>query len=405
MISPMDLLESLAVQSEKKILLVVLDGLGGLPRKGKTELESASIPHLNKLAAKADLGLLTPVDVGITPGSGPAHLALFGYNPVKYDVGRGVLEALGIGFHPAPSDLCARANFSTLAPDGTIKDRRAGRIPTELCAELCERLQVAIPAIEDTRVTIRPGIGHRFVVVFQGPGLVGGLTDSDPQQDGLKPLPVTSSDPAAAKSSRLANRLIELAAAALEDQDKANFVLLRGLAQPPSIPSMRDRFKLSPACVAAYPMYRGLAKLVGMDVLETGSTWESEVTTLRKHWDGGHDFFFLHLKETDKAGEDGNFEAKQEFIERFDREVLPQLQLLKPDVLCITGDHSTPAVKAGHSWHEVPVLLASPYSRPDDTCAGFGERSCTQGTIGRIDSVKLMNLLLANSLKLKKFGA
>jgi 2,3-bisphosphoglycerate-independent phosphoglycerate mutase len=401
----MDLLESLAVKNEKKILLVVLDGLGGLPRKGKTELESASIPHLNRLSSKAGLGLLTPVDIGITPGSGPAHLALFGYDPLKYDVGRGVLEALGVGLHPASSDLCARANFATLAPDGTLKDRRAGRIPTEFCAELCERLQAAIPKIEDTKVTVRPGIGHRFVVVFEGAGLVGGLTDSDPQQDGLKPLSVTSPDRAAAKSTRVANRFIELAAAALQNQDKANFVLLRGLAQPPSLPSMRDRFKLTPACVAAYPMYRGLAKLVGMDVLEAGSTWESEVTTLRKHWDGGHDFFFLHLKETDKAGEDGDFETKQALIEQFDEEILPQLQMLKPDVLCITGDHSTPALKAGHSWHGVPVLLASPYMLPDDSREEFGERSCARGTIGRIDSVKLMNLLLANSLKLKKFGA
>ena len=401
----MDLLESLAIKSETRILLVVLDGLGGLPRKGKTELESASIPHLNKLSGKAGLGLLTPVDVGITPGSGPAHLALFGYDPIRYDVGRGVLEALGIGLHPEPTDLCARANFATLAPDGTLKDRRAGRIPTELCSELCERLQAAIPRIEDTRVVVRPGIGHRFVVVFQGPGLVGGLADSDPQQDGLKPLPVASPDPDAARSTRVANRFIELAAAALKDQDRANFVLLRGLAQPPSIPSMRDRFRLTPACVAAYPMYRGLAKLVGMDVLETGDTWESEVTTLRKHWGGAYDFFFIHFKETDKAGEDGDFDAKWELIEQFDEEVLPQLQMLKPDVLCITGDHSTPAVKGAHSWHEVPMLLASPYVRPSETHEGFGERACAHGTFGRLDSVKLMNLLLAHSLKLKKFGA
>jgi 2,3-bisphosphoglycerate-independent phosphoglycerate mutase len=401
----MDLIDSLAVKNEKKILLVVLDGFGGLPRKGKTELESASIPNLNKLALKAGLGLLTPIDVGITPGSGPAHLALFGYDPVRYDVGRGVLEALGIGLHPAPSDLCARANFATLAPDGTLKDRRAGRIPTELCAKLCERLQAAIPEIDGTRVIVRPGIGHRFVVVFQGSGLVGGLTDSDPQQDGLKPLAVSTPDKGAAGSARIANRFIELAAAALKDQDKANSVLLRGLAQPPAIPSMRDRFKITPACVAAYPMYRGLAKLVGMEVLETGSTWDTEVETLRKHWDGGYDFFFLHLKETDKAGEDGDFDAKQELIEQFDDEVLPQLQMLKPDVLCITGDHSTPALKAGHSWHEVPVLLASPYVRPSDIRDEFGERACGRGTLGRIDSVKLMNLLLANSLKLKKFGA
>lgn len=401
----MDLIDSLAVESDRKILLVVLDGLGGLPREGRTELESASIPHLNELSSKSGLGLLTPVDVGITPGSGPAHLALFGYDPLKYDVGRGVLEALGIGLHPASSDLCARANFSTIAPDGTLKDRRAGRIPTELCAELCAKLQAAIPAIEDTSVVVRPGIGHRFVVVFQGPGLIGGLTDSDPQQNGLKPLAVAANDQAAAKSVKIANRFIELAAAALKNEERANFVLLRGLAQPPSIPSMRERFKLTPACIAAYPMYRGLARLVGMEVLETGSTWESEVKTLRKHWGGGHDFFFLHLKETDKAGEDGDFETKQALIEQFDEDILPQLLMLKPDVLCITGDHSTPALKAGHSWHEVPVLLASPYVCPSDTRQEFGERACGRGTIGRIDSVKLMNLLLANSLKLNKFGA
>jgi len=401
----MDLLESLAVKSEQKILLAVLDGLGGLPRKGKTELESASIPHLNKLSGKAGLGLLTPVDVGITPGSGPAHLALFGYDPIRCDVGRGVLEALGIGLHPEASDLCARANFATLGPDGTIKDRRAGRIPDGLCVELCERLQTAIPKIEDIEMLVRPGVGHRFVVVFRGPGLAGGESDSDPQRDGLKPLPVASPDPAAAKSVRVANRFIELAAGALNDQDRANFVLLRGLAQPPSIPSMRDRFKLTPACVAAYPMYRGLARLVGMDVLETGSTWESEVSTLRRHWGGGYDFFFIHFKETDKAGEDGNFEAKQELIEQFDEEILPQLLMLKPDVFCLTGDHATPAVKGGHSWHEVPMLLDSKYVRPADSREEFGERSCVRGTFGRLNSVKLMNLLLAHSLKLKKFGA
>jgi 2,3-bisphosphoglycerate-independent phosphoglycerate mutase len=401
----MALIDSLATKNDKKILLVVLDGLGGLPRKGRTELEAASIPNLNKLALGAALGLLTPVDTGITPGSGPAHLGLFGYDPIQYDVGRGVLEALGIGLHPAPSDLCARANFATLAGDGTLRDRRAGRIPTELCAELCAKLQAAIPTIEDTNVVVRPGIGHRFVVVFQGPGLAGGQTDSDPQLDGLKPLLVASDRPEAAKSVRIANRFIEAAAAALEGQDRANFVLLRGLAQPPAIPSLRDRFKLAPACVAAYPMYRGIAKLVGMDVLDTGETWDSEIETLRQHWNSGHDFFFLHLKETDKAGEDGNFDAKQEWIEQFDDEILPGLLKLKPDVLCITGDHSTPAGKAGHSWHEVPVLLASPYVRPSNIPEEFGERSCGRGTIGRIESVKLMNLLLANSLKLKKFGA
>jgi len=401
----MDIIDSLAVKNERKILLVVIDGLGGLPRKGKTELESASIPHLNKLAGKAGLGLLTPVDVGITPGSGPAHLALFGYDPLEYGVGRGVLEALGIGLHPGPSDLCARANFATFGPDGTIKDRRAGRIADDICVKLCEQLQAAIPEIEDVAVVVRPGIGHRFVAVFKGAGLRDGLSDSDPQHNGLKPLVVEAADSSADKAARVANRFIELAAEALRREKQANFVLLRGLALPPLIPSMRDRFKLTPACVAAYPMYRGLARLVGMDVLETGISWQSEVDTLRKHWGDGHDFYFVHFKETDKAGEDGNFEAKQEWIEHFDEDVLPQLVALKPDVLCITGDHSTPAEMGAHSWHEVPMLLDSSCVRPTDSREEFGERSCARGTFGRLKSVKLMNLLLAHSLKLKKFGA
>ncbi len=400
----MDLLDSLAVKSERKILLVVVDGLGGLPWRDKTELESAWIPNLNRLAAKSGLGLLAPVDIGITPGSGPAHMALFGYDPVEYLVGRGVMEALGIGLNPGPSDLCARANFATAGPDGIIADRRAGRIPTELCAELCERLQVAIPTIEDVKVVVRPGTGHRFVVVFQGPGLGGGLTDSDPQHNGLKPLRVEPETPGAAKSARIANQFIERCTGLLTDQLQANFVLLRGLALPPAIPSMQERFKLTPACVAAYPMYRGLAKLVGMEVLEAGDTWQSEIEAVRKHL-SAYDFFFLHFKETDKTGEDGKFEAKQELIEQFDEEVLPQLLALKFDVLCITGDHSTPAVMGAHSWHPVPMLLSSPYVRPQVRVEEFGERACVRGIIGYMPSVKLMNLLLAHSLKLRKFGA
>lgn len=400
----MDLIESLAVKNEQKILLVVLDGLGGLPRNGKTELESASTPNLDALAAKSGLGLLTPVDVGITPGSGPGHMALFGYDPVRCFVGRGVMEVLGVGLHPGPDDLCTRGNFATLGPDGAVSDRRAGRIATELCVELCERLQAAIPTIEDVKVLVRPGMGHRFVVVFQGPGLGDGLTDSDPQHNGLKPLAVEASGPIAEKSARVANGFIERAAEVLKDQDRANFVLLRGLALPPPIPSMCERYKLTPACVAAYPMYRGLAKLVGMDVLETGQTWQSEVQTVREH-QSEYDFFFLHFKETDKAGEDGKFEAKQALIEQFDKEILPQLLALNFDVLCITGDHSTPATVVGHSWHPVPMLLNSAYVRPQPVVGEFGEGACAHGSLGHMPSVKLMQLLLANALKLNKFGA
>jgi 2,3-bisphosphoglycerate-independent phosphoglycerate mutase len=401
----MDLIESLAVKNEQKILLVVIDGLGGLPnKKDRTELEAAWNPNLNKLATRSALGLITPIDTGITPGSGPAHLALFGYDPLAYQVGRGVLEALGVGLAIKPEDLCGRANFATVGSDGTLTDRRAGRIPTELCEELSAKLQKEIPRIEDIEVIVRPGIGHRFVVVFRGSGLGDGLTDSDPQHDGLRPAAVEPLGPGAAKSARVANAFIARCAELLHERAAANCVLLRGLALPPVLPSMRERFKLTPACIATYPMYRGLARLVGMDVLEAGSTWHSELAALRLHLPE-YDFFFLHFKETDKAGEDGRFDTKQEFIETFDEEILPQLLALKFDVLCITGDHSTPATMAGHSWHSVPMLLNSPYVRPQLVVEEFGERACVHGSLGHMPSVKLMQLLLANALKLKKFGA
>jgi 2,3-bisphosphoglycerate-independent phosphoglycerate mutase len=398
------LIDSLAVRSDSKILLVVLDGLGGLPRSGKTELESAWNPNLNNLASYSGLGLLTPIEAGITPGSGPAHLALFGYDPVQYQVGRGVLEALGVGLDVAAGDLCCRANFATLAKDGTVADRRAGRVATDKSTALCRKLQAAVPSIEDVEVIVRPGREHRFVVVFRGPGLEDGLSESDPLHGAERPLEVLPLVAGAAKSARVANEFIRQAAAALAGEPAANFVLLRGLARLPAIPTMRERFRLNPACVASYPMYRGLAKLVGMTVLDAGETWDSEVEAVRRH-KPEHDFFFLHFKELDKAGEDGDFDRKQELIERFDEEIVPQLLELKFDVLCITGDHSTPAVMRGHSWHPVPLLISSRFCRPHQRIDEFGERACAEGNIGNIHSKMLMNVLLAHALKLAKFGA
>jgi len=399
------LVERLALQNDNKILLVVLDGLGGLPVNGRTELETASKPNLDRLAAKSGLGMHTPVDIGVTPGSGPAHLGLFGYDPVLYEVGRGVVEALGVGLHPAPTDLCARANFATIGPDGRLSDRRAGRIPTEKCAELCSSIQQAIPSVEDVAVVVKPGREHRFVVVLRGAGLESGLTDSDPQHEGLAPSPVKPLRAEAAKSARIANSFVSLCQKLLASEPAANYVLLRGLDRPPHIPSMQERFKLRPACVAVYPMYKGLARFVGMDVIEAGETWESEVAALRENMPK-YDFLFVHFKDTDKAGEDGDFDRKVELIERFDEEVVPQLLRLKPDVFCLTGDHSTPATLKGHSWHSVPFLLNSPYVRRHAALEEFGERACSRGTFGcRLPARQLMNLLLAHSLKLQKFGA
>lgn len=400
----MDLLDTLAVTNAQRILLVVVDGLGGIPRKDKTELESAWIPNLNRLASRSGLGTLVPVELGITPGSGPAHLALFGYDPVQFQVGRGVLEALGIGLDVQGGDLCCRANFATVGPDRIVLDRRAGRIDDARSAELCAHLQQAVPRVEDVEVIVRPGREHRFVVVFRGPGLEDSLSESDPQHEGVEPLPVQALSPLAEKAARVANEFIARAATALAAGGRANFVLLRGMARLPVMQSMSQRFKLNPACVATYPMYRGLARLVGMKVLDAGSTWDSEVQAVRAHM-AEHDFFFLHFKDTDRAGEDGNFELKEELIERLDEEIVPQIVKLGFDVLCITGDHSTPAVMGAHSWHPVPFLLSSPYCRPQVSVEEFGEQVCNRGNFGRVYSRHLMNLLLAHSLKLRKFGA
>lgn len=401
----MQLPDSLAVANEKKILLVVLDGLGGLPVDGLTELETAATPNLDRLAVRSSLGLHVPVGLGITPGSGPAHLALFGYDPLKYQVGRGVLEALGVGLDIGPQDLCARANFATIGKDGLLLDRRAGRISTDRCTELCARLRQAIPMLGDVEVIVRPGREHRFVVVFRCAELASGLSDSDPQHEGVAPNEVRAENPAAEKSARAANAFIRECARVLADEPKANFVLLRGLDRPPRIPSMRERFKLKPACIASYPMYRGLARLVGMDVVEAGNSWETELAALHEQM-RNYDFLFLHLKETDKAGEDGDFEAKVELIERFDEEVVPRLLRMNFDVLCITGDHSTPTRLRRHSWHSVPFLLCSPYVRFAGLKEEFSEAACARGVYGcQTPSVLLMNLLLAHSLKLEKFGA
>jgi len=400
----MALVESLAVAGTSRILLVVLDGLGGLPRENRTELELAATPNLDRLAAKSSLGLLVPIEPGITPGSGPAHLALFGYDPVEHQIGRGVLEALGIGLEIKHGDLCARANFATLGEDGKVKDRRAGRIPTEESTKLCELLQQKAGRIEDVEVIVRPGKEHRFVVVFRGEGLGEGLADSDPQHDGLVPLEVSSVQPGADKSARVANAFIARCAEVLKKEPRANWVLLRGLACRPALQSFAERYKLKPACVAAYPMYRGLARLVGMDILKTGETWSDEVATVRQNVQK-HDLIFAHFKETDKAGEDGDFDAKVELLERFDEDILPKLLGLKFDVVCVTGDHSTPATLKAHSWHPVPVLVWSRHVRPHACSMAFGEQACGRGSLGTLYSRQLMGLLLANGLRLKKFGA
>ncbi|MBM4351985.1 MAG: 2,3-bisphosphoglycerate-independent phosphoglycerate mutase, partial [Deltaproteobacteria bacterium] len=347
-------------------------------------------------------GLIDPISYGITPGSGPSHLALFGYDPFRFEIGRGVMEALGIGLKLTKEDLTARGNFATIDENGIIVDRRAGRISTEKNQEICQFLQNEIREVDGIRVSICSGKEHRFVIVFQGEGLKDNLTDADPQKDGKKAKGTESLTAEAQRTAEIVNAYLKKATEALKLFHPANTILLRGFSKIPNIPSMFERFKLKPAAIATYPMYRGLARLVEMDVLETGETLRDEVETLKNNFNR-YDFFYIHFKKTDSAGEDGDFKKKVKAIEEIDR-ILPSILKLKPDVLVVTGDHSTPAVLKSHSWHPNPILLYSKYTRPDGI-RRFTERQCQKGQLGRFPAMEIIPLMLANGLKLKKFGA
>jgi len=398
----LDLIRSLAVENTTKIVLLSLDGLGGLPRAetGKSELETARIPNLDALAGAAACGLLRHVAPGITPGSGPGHLGLFGYDPLAYQVGRGVLEALGIEFDLRGGDVAARGNFCTVDGAGLITDRRAGRIATDVCVRLTERLRtIRLPGVE---LMVEPVKEHRFVLVLRGAGLSGRLSETDPQVLGKAPLPVRPLDAAATRSAELVNTFVDEARRRLADAAPANMVLLRGFDQLPDLPRFPEVYGMRAAAIAAYPMYRGLARLVGMDVLKTGATFADEIATLREHWQA-YDFFFVHYKDTDKAGEDGDFDAKVAALERFDAFV-PAIRDLGPDVLAVSGDHSTPSVLAAHGWQPVPALVWSRYCGADPVTA-FTERACAAGTLGVLPAHHLMPVVMANALRLTKFGA
>jgi 2,3-bisphosphoglycerate-independent phosphoglycerate mutase len=398
-----DLMTKLNIPGQAKIVMLVMDGLGGLPMEpgGPTELEAAHTPNLDALAAESICGLSVPIAPGVTPGSGPAHLALFGYDPLRYEIGRGVLEACGIGFPLGPDDVAARGNFCTVDEKGLITDRRAGRIPTEKGAQLCQILRaIQLPGVE---TFVEPVKDYRFVLVLRGEGLCGGLTETDPQQLGVAPRKVEALIPEAQPTAELFNQWVAQARGLLADQHPANMVLLRGPDKTPLLPSMAEVYGLKAAAIASYPMYRGVSKLVGMDVLETGETVEDEVETLRAYW-AEYDFFFFHVKKTDSAGEDGDFARKAAVIEHVDEVVIPVVVSLQPDVLIVTGDHSTPALLRSHSWHPVPTLLRSRYCRPDPVRT-FGERACMGGGLGVFPATDLMPLAMANALRLTKFGA
>lgn len=398
----LEIIKEIAIPSPTKIVLLVIDGLGGLPdpKTGKTELETAHTPNLDRLATKGICGLSDPVAPGITPGSAPGHLALFGYDPVGFQIGRGVLEAVGIDFDLQPGDIAARGNFCTIDKDGLVTDRRAGRVSNEKCIELCQLLDGRL--IDGVRILVSPVREHRFASIFRGQGLALEVSDSDPLRVGVAPKSITALNPEASKLADIANEFIIQAKATLAEHYPANMVLLRGFSQHPQLPTMSEIYQLKPAAIASYPMYRGLAKLVGMEVLKTGITIEDEFKTLKQNY-ANYDFFFLHIKPADNAGEDGDFDRRVKIFEQFDS-IVPELTKLEPDVIVVTGDHSTPAMLKGHSWHPVPLLLYSKWCRPDRVTE-FSEPACLSGGLGRFPATQVMPLAMANALKLTKFGA
>ena len=397
-----ELTRELQVKNDSKIVMMVADGLGGLPLQagGKTELETAATPNLDALAARGVQGASIPVLPGISPGSGPGHLGLFGYDPLKYQIGRGALEATGIGFALQQGDVAIRCNFCTLDADGNISDRRAGRIPTEESAPLAVKLrEVSIPGVE---IFVEPVKEHRFVVVFRGEGLGGNVKDTDPQATGVPPLDPVAEDEASQKTAEVASQFLAQARELLADQPKANFHTMRGFAAKPDLPTYEEVYGLRAAAIAVYPMYKGLARLVGMDVVGEATTLEEQIDVLKTHWED-YDFFFIHYKYTDSTGEDGNFDAKVDKTAEFDS-ALPKVMELEPEVLVVTGDHSTPAYLKSHSWHPVPTLLVSDCCRPDGNTE-FSESAAIRGGLGQLEAKYLMTLALANAGRLGKYGA
>ena len=389
------------IKTSSKIVLLVVDGLGGLPHPdtGKSELETANLPNLDAMARESACGLTTPVLPGVAPGSGPGHLALFGYDPLRYIIGRGALEALGIEVELRPGDVAARGNFCTVDGEGKLVDRRAGRIPTEFSAPLCQRLDtIELPGVQ---VDVFPVQDYRFVLRLRGEGLSEAITETDPQINGVPALPVNPVEPSGQKTANLVNEFVAQAGKLLAEEERGNMVLLRGWAQLPSLPPMRDIYRIDPAGIAAYPMYRGLATVANMRIVPTGKTFSDEVDTLHEEF-ANHDFFFIHYKPADAAGEDGDFDAKVKTLEDLDP-LIPRIRELDPDVFMVAGDHSTPAIMAAHSWHPVPFMLHSKLTRGEGV-PSFDERACGTGSIGSIPATQVMLLAMSHSGKLTKFG-
>jgi len=398
----LELIKGISFPTSTKIVLLAIDGLGGLPHPdtGKTELETARTPNLDSMANKGNCGLMDPVIPGISPGSVPGHLAILGFDPLIHNIGRGAMEAMGINFDLQADDVVARGNFAVVDKKGIIIDRRAGRMPLSQTTELCKLLDRM--EIDGVKIFVHPLGDYRFIVVFRGEGLASGVTDSDPQINGTVPKKILPLTMQAERTASVANKFIARANALLSKNHQANAILLRGFSKRPQLPSLSDVYKIKAAAISNFPLYRGLARLVGMDLLDAGNTLGDLFSTLQNHFEE-YDFISLHVKHIDTAGEDKNFNQKVELIEQLDRHIETMIKL-KPDVTVVTSDHSTPAIMGLHSWHPVPVIISSPWCRPDGITK-FSEYNCLKGSLGRFPATHLMPLAMAYAQKLGKFGA
>lgn len=401
------MLRDLIVENDSKIIFLVMDGVGGIRAPGfpMTALEAARTPNLDRMASESACGRSLPISIGVTPGSGPAHFALFGYDPLDpaNDAGRGVVEVSGVGFDLLDTDIAIRGNFATMNKDGILTDRRAGRIPHEEGVRICRKLSDAISEIDGVKIIVMPVREYRFGIVLRGEGLSPEIEETDPQATGKKPLFPGARVKAAERTSRIIAKLVKIIDETLSGEEKANTALMRGISRKPSIEPFFDRYRLRGAAVAAYPLYRGVARLCGMDLFDTGFSPAEEFETVRSIYSGDHRFFFIHIKKTDSYGEDGNIEGKIKVIEEVDSRI-PSLLGLDPDVLVVTGDHSTPCAMKGHSWHPVPFMIRS-RNCGRDASARFCESECDKGSLGIFPAKSIMEMVLANSGRLKKFGA
>lgn len=398
-----NLIHSLTTVNDKRIVLLVMDGVGDCDNAGKgTALQQAATPNLDALSERSALGLHYPVATAVTPGSGPGHLGLFGYDPLIYKVGRGVLSALGVEFDLTSRDVAARLNFCTLDSEGRVTDRRAGRINDDENKRVLAKIRAALQPPAGVEVLFETVSEHRALLVLRGDDLDDHIGETDPQAVGVPPLSPVRAPYEQSRSAAIFNDIAGQVRDILADEPKVNMILGRGFAKVPNWPTFAERWKLTPAAVAGYPMYRGVARLVGMPVLAQ-PTSAADVCAAAADAMKDHTFVFAHFKYTDKTGEDGDLPAKIARIEEMDA-ALPALLAASPDVLLITGDHSTPPSMMGHSWHPVPLLMAAPHLRGGDG-GGFNEIACRSGQIGTISAKEIMPLALAHAGKLEKYGA